>query len=311
MKEKKENCQGFTILELLIVVAILAVLIALAIPVFSQQLEKSRETTDLANVRSAYANVMIKVNEGEPDAKATVKLVQKTDDWQSADPITIGGVTHAKNQGDTDNWKGIPGANGECEISYHPDYGPVFSWSGGSSSPTPSPPFNAQENFFDVLNSSGILQEMPTNTNFEFDARYSKSDYIPRIQEKIESNSLLHWEGCTWAFLGNAKRADQQYLLWTSLNTDTIGGDQKIPVIIQTGDGKYYVSETTTQERTIKGFTYVTVSKHLAFKNEDGENEYQKLLDAGTKYSSLQDAYNAYAKALTNSPYGGQAQSNP
>lgn len=47
--------QGFTLAELLIVVAIIAVLIAIAIPVFTKRLEQSRETTDLANLRSAYA----------------------------------------------------------------------------------------------------------------------------------------------------------------------------------------------------------------------------------------------------------------
>ena len=44
--------------ELLIVVAIIAVLVAISIPIFSSQLEKSREATDLANVRSAYAEVV-------------------------------------------------------------------------------------------------------------------------------------------------------------------------------------------------------------------------------------------------------------
>lgn len=38
----------------------------------------------------------------------TVKLKQKQDDWQSRDPITIAGITHYKEQGDTANWKGIP-----------------------------------------------------------------------------------------------------------------------------------------------------------------------------------------------------------
>ena len=52
---KKNNNKGFTLAELLIVVAILAVLVAIAIPVFSTQLEKAREATDLANIRSAYA----------------------------------------------------------------------------------------------------------------------------------------------------------------------------------------------------------------------------------------------------------------
>ena len=35
-----------------------AVLVAIAIPVFTSQLEKSREATDLANVRTAYAAVV-------------------------------------------------------------------------------------------------------------------------------------------------------------------------------------------------------------------------------------------------------------
>ena len=56
--KKKNNKKGFTLAELLIVVAIIAVLVAIAIPVFTAQLEKSREATDLANVRSAYAEMM-------------------------------------------------------------------------------------------------------------------------------------------------------------------------------------------------------------------------------------------------------------
>ena len=52
---KKNNKKGFTLAELLIVVAIIAVLVAIAIPVFSAQLEKSRDATTVANIRSAYA----------------------------------------------------------------------------------------------------------------------------------------------------------------------------------------------------------------------------------------------------------------
>ena len=42
-------------MEMLIVIAIVAVLISVAVPVLSSQLERSREAVDLANVRSAYA----------------------------------------------------------------------------------------------------------------------------------------------------------------------------------------------------------------------------------------------------------------
>ena len=56
---KRENQKGFTIAELLIVVAIIAVLVAIAIPVFSSSLEKARNATDVANLRSAYADAVV------------------------------------------------------------------------------------------------------------------------------------------------------------------------------------------------------------------------------------------------------------
>ena len=51
----RKGRKGFTLAELLIVVAIIGVLVAISIPIFSSQLEKAREATDLANIRSAYS----------------------------------------------------------------------------------------------------------------------------------------------------------------------------------------------------------------------------------------------------------------
>lgn len=56
----KKNNKGFTLAELLIVVAIIAVLVAVAIPVFTTQLRKAELSTDLANTRGAYAEVVAK-----------------------------------------------------------------------------------------------------------------------------------------------------------------------------------------------------------------------------------------------------------
>lgn len=39
----KQNQKGFTLAELLIVVAIIAVLVAVSIPIFNKQLEKARD----------------------------------------------------------------------------------------------------------------------------------------------------------------------------------------------------------------------------------------------------------------------------
>ena len=45
-------------MELLITVAIIGVLVAISIPVFASQTEKSREATDLSNVRAAYGKLL-------------------------------------------------------------------------------------------------------------------------------------------------------------------------------------------------------------------------------------------------------------
>lgn len=77
---KKRNQKGFTLAELLIVVAIIAVLVAIAIPVFTTQLERSRESTDLANIRSAYAEAMTDyLDKGSGSASGTYK--QKDAEW--------------------------------------------------------------------------------------------------------------------------------------------------------------------------------------------------------------------------------------
>lgn len=58
MLKKKLNKKGFTLAELLIVVAIIAVLVAVSIPIFTSKLEKTREETDIANMRAAKAAVV-------------------------------------------------------------------------------------------------------------------------------------------------------------------------------------------------------------------------------------------------------------
>ncbi len=58
---KIKNSKGFTLMEMLIVVAIIAVLVAIAIPTFTTSLNKARVATDEANIRSGYASVMAEI----------------------------------------------------------------------------------------------------------------------------------------------------------------------------------------------------------------------------------------------------------
>ncbi|MCQ4935818.1 type II secretion system protein [Anaerotignum propionicum] len=57
---KRKNKKGFTLMEMLIVIGIIAVLVAIAIPTFSSAQKKAKYTADLANVRSYYAEQVSK-----------------------------------------------------------------------------------------------------------------------------------------------------------------------------------------------------------------------------------------------------------
>ncbi len=74
LRAKLKNQGGFTLVEMLIVVAIIAILIAVSIPMMNNALEKSREAVDTANERDAKALAIIAYmtfDKGSTDATET------------------------------------------------------------------------------------------------------------------------------------------------------------------------------------------------------------------------------------------------
>ena len=130
LKKLMKKEEGFTLAELLIVVAIIAVLVAISIPIFTTQLEKSREATDISNVRSSYAVVVSEAltQQSPEQITATVTLKQQQNGWQGADPTSTLAQLGATFNGVSSepiavSVSGSPTQNGTGTITYTPPQG--------------------------------------------------------------------------------------------------------------------------------------------------------------------------------------------
>lgn len=107
---RRVNKKGFTLMEMLIVVAIIAILIAVAIPVFGAQLHKARVATDWANLRSFYADIQTDyMTTGEQNPKVPV-------DWHSSKDYDWHSVTFL-------NGQKVKMKAGRCAVSFTEDEG--------------------------------------------------------------------------------------------------------------------------------------------------------------------------------------------
>lgn len=72
---KKTNNKGFSLVELIIVIAIMAVLVGILAPQFVKYVERSRESTDIKNVQEMVTAVQVyAADNAVPDGSSTITL---------------------------------------------------------------------------------------------------------------------------------------------------------------------------------------------------------------------------------------------
>ena len=67
LKAKLKSNNGFTLIEMLVVVALIAILLAIAVPMVNSSMEKAREATDAANERSALGLAYVEIMSDNSD----------------------------------------------------------------------------------------------------------------------------------------------------------------------------------------------------------------------------------------------------
>lgn len=68
---KKTNNKGFSLVELIVVIAIMAVLVGVLAPTFTKYVEQSRRSTDIQNAEAIKTAVLADIADGDPDFAAT------------------------------------------------------------------------------------------------------------------------------------------------------------------------------------------------------------------------------------------------
>ncbi|MDO4503061.1 MAG: prepilin-type N-terminal cleavage/methylation domain-containing protein [Coriobacteriia bacterium] len=262
----KDN-RGFTLAELLIVVAIVLVLVAIAIPVFTSQLEKSREATDEANIRSAYAELKADVLAmtyeqtiaDDPD-HYVVQLEQLEPGWQTTDQVDESDDPFA-NVAQIVN---MPGERGTATLTYDAkdEKGLKITYDGASGENTdPTVSIDPMGVLFDAF------LKNPLSVISCFDSTYPNANsIIDKMNKTLAADPNFSKDVKTWCIInpgqkGNFGTADnikqnasQLYYMWTTVDiTDKRG--QNVPVVMSHKDANGNVTYTVGQVKVTKGDT--------------------------------------------------------
>ncbi|MBW2039484.1 MAG: prepilin-type N-terminal cleavage/methylation domain-containing protein [Deltaproteobacteria bacterium] len=84
-KERKEYCKAWTLIELMLVIAIVAILAGIAIPTYTNYIDKSRNSQAIADIGEMALEIMkFWAEHGDfPNTLAQVGLANRLDPWEN------------------------------------------------------------------------------------------------------------------------------------------------------------------------------------------------------------------------------------
>ncbi|MEG2338442.1 MAG: prepilin-type N-terminal cleavage/methylation domain-containing protein, partial [Clostridium sp.] len=85
----KKRRKGFTLIEMVVVIAIVVIIAAIAIPQALKAINKSKASTDIANARTVAGEVMTKVADGSAIADAITAAPQIKSKVDTANNLAV------------------------------------------------------------------------------------------------------------------------------------------------------------------------------------------------------------------------------
>lgn len=290
--------KGFTLMEMLIVVAIIAILVTVAIPTFTKTLERSREASDLANVRNAYSQVLTAailddsrspLHRSDGTYQLTVRLQQAVDGWtMNKDELNIGGIRYT----DDVHWKGkSPRAKGSCRVTY--SEGEVYlNWAGEDHiNDISAKDFLTSEALKEIVGDQ--YEYTVINSNETYGQGGGTQKFLDYAKE--HGFDLADYGAVTWQIYvkenGKNEILKKPAIYWSTveLTDGTVG--KNIPVMGYR-DGKYDVYSAPV----------VTYNSGTANQYHSISSNFANVTDSGGKatfqYDSYEEAKAAYDKIL-------------